>query len=66
MATKKYFFPYSLFIIKDGSGIRFWEDKLLGNAPRKQYPALYIIICHKGDTVTNWSLTHQMWHSEKI
>jgi hypothetical protein len=26
MATKKYFFPYGSFIIKDGSKIRIWED----------------------------------------
>jgi hypothetical protein len=32
------------FIIKDGSVIRFWEDRWLGNATlRKQYLALYYI-----------------------
>ena len=52
MATKKYFFPYGSFSIKDGSEIRFWEDKWLGNtALREQYPALYNIVRHKGDTL---------------
>jgi hypothetical protein len=31
MATKKYFFGLGSFSIKDGSEIRFWEDKWLGN-----------------------------------
>jgi hypothetical protein len=52
MATKKYFFCYGSFSIKDGSEIRFWEDKWLGNATlREQYPALYNIVRHKGDTI---------------
>jgi hypothetical protein len=32
MATKKFFFNLGSFSIKDGSEIRFWEDKWLGNA----------------------------------
>jgi hypothetical protein len=52
MATKKHFFHFGSFLIKDGSQIRFWEDKWLGAATlRKQYPALYSIIRHKGDTI---------------
>ena len=52
MATKKYFFRYGSFSIKDGSEIRFWEDKWLGSATlREQYPALYNIVRHKGDTI---------------
>jgi hypothetical protein len=52
MATKKYFFPHGSFSINDGSQIRFWEDKWLGNATlREQYPALYNIVRHKGDTL---------------
>jgi hypothetical protein len=27
MAKKRHFFPFGLFIIKDGSEIRIWEDK---------------------------------------
>jgi hypothetical protein len=52
MTTKKYFFPHGSFIIKDGSEIRFWEDKWLGNTTlREQYPALYSIVRQKGDTL---------------
>jgi hypothetical protein len=52
METKKFFFPYGSFSIKDGSEIRFWEDKWLGNTTlREQYPALYNIVRHKGDTI---------------
>ena len=42
MATKKFFFPYGSFSIKDGSEIRFWEDKWLGSTTlHEQYPAIY-------------------------
>jgi hypothetical protein len=52
MATKKFFFGLGSFSIKDGSEIRFWEDKWLGNATlREEYPALYSIVRHKGDTI---------------
>jgi hypothetical protein len=52
MATKKYFFPHGCFSIRDGSEIRFWEDKWLGNTTlREQYPALYNIVCYKEDTL---------------
>jgi hypothetical protein len=52
MATKKYFSRLGYFSIKDGSEIRFWEDKWLGNVTlREQYPTLYSIVRHKGDTI---------------
>ena len=52
MATKKYFFPHGSFSIRDGSEIRFWEDKWLGQSSLKeQYPALYSIVRHKSDTL---------------
>jgi hypothetical protein len=52
MSTKKYFFGLGSFSIKYGSKIRFWEDKWLGNVTlREQYPALYSIVRHKGDTI---------------
>jgi hypothetical protein len=52
MATKKFFFPYTSFSIKDGSQIHFWEDKWLGNTTlREQYSALYSIVRHKSDTI---------------
>jgi hypothetical protein len=54
MATKKFFFGHGSFSIRDGSEIRFWEDKWLGNASlREQYPALYAIVRHKGDTLVH-------------
>jgi hypothetical protein len=52
MTTKKHFFKYGTFSIKDGSQICFWEDSWLGNGPlREQYPALYSIVRHKSDTI---------------
>jgi hypothetical protein len=43
---------YGLFTIKDGSNIRFWEDKWLENATLcEQYPVLYNIVRHKDDTI---------------
>ena len=43
---------YGSFSIKDGSEIRIWEDKWLGNATlREHYPALYNIVHRKGDTI---------------
>jgi hypothetical protein len=52
METKNQFFRLGKFSIKDGSGIRFWEDKWLGTTTlREQYTALYSIVRHKGDTI---------------
>jgi hypothetical protein len=49
MATKRRFFPFGFFSIKDGTHIRFWEYKLLEDSPiREQYPTLYNIVRHKG------------------
>jgi hypothetical protein len=49
IATKNHFFPFGSFSIKDGSKIRFWEEKWLGNTTlRERYPALYRIVHHKG------------------
>jgi hypothetical protein len=32
----------------------FWEDKWLGDTTLwEQYPALYAIVCHKGDTIVH-------------
>src|SRR4051812_12911649 len=53
MATKKHFFRFGAFEIKEGSQIRFWKDKWLGQTTlREQYPALYLIVRHKGDTIS--------------
>jgi hypothetical protein len=41
-------------LIKDGSEVRFWEDKWLGSTSlREQYPALYGIVRHKGLTIAH-------------
>jgi hypothetical protein len=54
MATKKHFFGHGNFLIQDGSEVCFWEDKWLGTTTlREQYPALYDIVCHKGDTISH-------------
>jgi hypothetical protein len=40
------------FLIKDGSEIRFWEDKWLGNTTlREKYPALQNIVSYKGNDI---------------
>ena len=52
--NEEIFFHYGSFSIKDGSEIRFWEDKWLGSATlREQYPAMYNIVHHKGDSIAN-------------
>jgi hypothetical protein len=52
MASKRHFFPFDSFFIKDGSEIRFWEDKWLGNTTLlEQCPTLYNILRHKGDAL---------------
>jgi hypothetical protein len=49
---KNQFFHLGKFSNKDGSEIRFWEDKWLGTTTlREQYPTLYSIVRHKGDTI---------------
>jgi hypothetical protein len=54
MATKKFFFGYGTFLIKDGSEVRFQEDKWLGATTlQEQYPALYVIVRHKADTIAH-------------
>jgi hypothetical protein len=51
---KKFFFRHGSFSIRDGSEVRFWEDKWLGNASlREHYPALYAIVRHKGYTLAH-------------
>jgi hypothetical protein len=51
-SDKETFFPYESFSIKDESHIRFSEDKCLRNTTLcEQYPVMYNIVCHKGDTL---------------
>jgi hypothetical protein len=54
MATNKFFFGHGSFSIREGSEIRFWEYKWLESTSlREQYPALYAIVRHKGDTLAH-------------
>jgi hypothetical protein len=44
MKVRQEFFQYGIFIIQNGSQIRFWEDRWLGNRTlRDQYFGLYNI-----------------------
>ena len=48
MKVKTDYLRFRIFIIKDGSQIRFWEDAWLGNSPlRVQYPQIYNIVRKK-------------------
>jgi hypothetical protein len=48
MATKKYFFRFGKFPIKDGLDIWLWEDRWLGSATLpEQYLTLYNIVHRK-------------------
>ena len=50
--VKKDFLRFGIFIIKDGSEVRFWEDIWLGNRPlQEQFHQLYNIVRKKQDTV---------------
>ena len=52
MATKKHFFRFGVFNIKDGTKICFWENKWLGDTTlQEQYPSLYNIVRHRSDTI---------------
>ena len=63
MATKKHFFHFGSFNTKDGSEIRIWEDKWLGNITlREQYTILYNIVHHKSDRIT----TVRKYHSPRL
>ncbi len=53
MKVKQDFLRFGSFRIRDGSQIRFWEDKWLGNASlRDQFPCLYNIVRHKHSTIS--------------
>jgi hypothetical protein len=55
MAMKMHFFGHGKFLIEDGSEVRFREDKWFGSTTlREQYPALYDIVRHKGDTIAKF------------
>ena len=54
MKMKQEFLEFGTFIVKDGSQVRFWEDRWLGNITlQEQYPQLYNIVRKKHDTVAD-------------
>jgi hypothetical protein len=66
MATKKYFFPYGSFYVRNGSEIKFYKDKWLRNITLPEYyPALYNIMWHKSviHSLRCWKLPHQIYRS---
>jgi hypothetical protein len=63
MEAKRDFLSFGTFLIKDGSQIRFWEDRWLGNTTLKeQYPHLYNLARRKQDTVAAVLSTHHLMY----
>jgi hypothetical protein len=53
LKVKYDFLRFVSFIIKDGSQVKFWEDKWLGNESlMNQYPGLYNIVRPKFITIS--------------
>src|ERR1041384_7193740 len=54
MKVKDTFLNLGSFILKNGTQIRFWEDRWMGNQPfMVQYPSLYNIVRKKSATVAS-------------
>jgi hypothetical protein len=54
MQVKENFLRFTSFKLNDGSQIRFWEDKQIGNTSlRDKYPSLYNIVRRKSDIVAS-------------
>jgi hypothetical protein len=52
MKVKQDFLRFGTFEIRNGSQVRFWEDRWLGDiALKSQYPSLYNIVRRKFETV---------------
>jgi hypothetical protein len=52
MNVKQKFLSFGLFQLNNGTQVRFWEDKWIGNhAFKDQYPSLYNIVRRKSDTI---------------
>jgi hypothetical protein len=52
MKVKRDFLKFGTFLIKDGSQVRFWEDRWFENSTlRELYPQLYNLARRKQDTV---------------
>ena len=60
MKVKQDFLRFGTFKINNGTQVRFWEDRWLGNQPLKdQYPGLYSIVRHKFKTIAEVMTTEQ-------
>jgi hypothetical protein len=54
MNVKNNFFSRGSFVVGNGLGTRFWEDKWLGDKTlAEEYPTLYNIVYHKNVTVNS-------------
>ena len=54
MLVKQEFFSRGSVVVGNGMGVRFWEDRWLGdNSLTIQYPSLYNIVSHKNVLVAN-------------
>jgi len=54
MNVKETFMSLGSFNVGDGSQVRFWEDKWLGNQPLiERFPALFHLVRRKQDIVSN-------------
>jgi hypothetical protein len=52
MKIKGKFLNFGSFQLNNGSQIRLWEDKWIGNQVfKEQYPSLYNIVRRKSDTI---------------
>jgi hypothetical protein len=68
MATKKHFFGLGTFSIKDGSEIRFWEDKWLGTTSLWEQDRHFTTLCgiKAIPSLRFWRLLLRMCRSEEI
>lgn len=54
MKVKNTFLAFGVFKVNDGCGVRFWEDKWLGDFTlQHRFPCLYNIVQRKNATVAN-------------
>ena len=70
MKVKHNFLRFGTFLIKNGSQVRFWEDRWLGQSTlREQYPCLYNIARYKQAIVAvvfGTSLPNISWRRDLI
>lgn len=60
MTARKHHFRFGSFTVKDGSELRFWEEKWLGNATlREQYTSLYRNARDKNGILAYWKTSQK-------